>query len=84
VYVKIYIGKTVEHNDNYLLLVTQYYNLLYNATSFDSTMGVIIRQRTENWGHEMYMEVPYGIPFGLHSPLYLSLYLYLYLYLRIK
>jgi hypothetical protein len=38
VYVKIDIGKTVEHNKNYLLLVTQYY-LLYNATSFDPTMG---------------------------------------------
>jgi hypothetical protein len=33
------IGNTVEHNKNYLLLLTQYYYLLYNATSFDSTMG---------------------------------------------
>jgi hypothetical protein len=33
------IGKTVEHNKNYLLLVTQYYYLLYNANSFDPTMG---------------------------------------------
>jgi hypothetical protein len=33
------IGKTVEHNKNYLLLVTQYFYLLYNATIFDPTMG---------------------------------------------
>jgi hypothetical protein len=36
-----YRKKTVEHNKNYLLLhvVTQYHYLLYNATSFDPTMG---------------------------------------------
>jgi hypothetical protein len=39
VYVKTHIGKTVEYNKNYLLLVTQHCYLLYNATSLDSTMG---------------------------------------------
>jgi hypothetical protein len=40
VYVKMDIGKkTVKHNKNYVLLVTQYYYLLYNATSFDPTVG---------------------------------------------
>jgi hypothetical protein len=33
------IGKTVEHNKNYLLLVTQYYYMLNNGTSLDPTMG---------------------------------------------
>jgi hypothetical protein len=36
---KIDVGKTVEHNKNYLLLLTQYYYLLDNATSFDPTLG---------------------------------------------
>jgi hypothetical protein len=35
---------TVEYNKNYLLLVTQYYYLLYNATSFDPTMGSLSGQ----------------------------------------
>jgi hypothetical protein len=33
------IGKNRRTQQNYLLLVTQYYYLLYNATSFDPTMG---------------------------------------------
>jgi hypothetical protein len=37
--VYIDIGKTVEHNKNYLLLVTQCYCWLHNATSFDPAMG---------------------------------------------
>jgi hypothetical protein len=61
VYAKIDMGKTVEHNKNCLLLVTQYHYLLYNATSFNPTMGSY-QAKNKNWEHEMYMEVPYGIP----------------------
>jgi hypothetical protein len=70
--------KSVEQNKNDLLFVTQCYCLLHSAISFDPTIRTS-SGKEKNWGHEMYMEVPYGIPFGLHRSLYLSLYPYLYI-----
>jgi hypothetical protein len=58
VYVKIDIGKTVEHNKNYVL-VTQYY-LLYNATSFDPTVGSS-SGKEKNWGHENVHALPHKL-----------------------
>jgi hypothetical protein len=79
VYVKIDIGKTVEHNKNDLLLVTQYYYLLYNATSFDPTMGSSSGQEQKIGD----MKCTWKCLTGSRS-VYIGLYIYLHLYINEK
>jgi hypothetical protein len=74
VYVKIDIGKTVEQNKNYSLLVTQYYYLLYNATSFDPIMGLSSGQEQKIGD----MKCTWKCLTGSRS-VYIDLYIYLYI-----